>query len=153
MKGLGAPVENRYPAVVDKTNQIAPLTAIRDLDLCGYLKGVTTFNFHPHLPHYALTSEGSNSVHVLARQAIDMSRQHPFKNARNREFNAFVWMPPKGRGAGDVLPADSTIRWRGVSGELLEKPRCDAAHEQTSRRSWRMSCERWIEVYDLAILH
>src|SRR5882672_1414524 len=80
MKGLGVPVENRYglrPAVVSGTNQIAPLTAIRDLDSRGWLKGVTTFNFHPHLPHYALMTEDSKSAQVLARQPIDMSRPHP----------------------------------------------------------------------------
>src|SRR6266404_3668522 len=112
MKGLGVPVENRYglrPAVVSGTNQIAPLTAIRDLDSRGWLNGVTTFNFHPHLPHYALTNEDTRSVHVLARQPIDMSRPHPFTEAGNREFNTFIWMPPNGGRAGDILLADSTI--------------------------------------------
>jgi hypothetical protein len=112
MKGLGVPVENRYglrPAVVSGTNQIAPLTAIRDLDSRGWLKGVTTFNFHPHLPHYALTNEDTRCVQVLARQPIDMSRPHPFTEAGNREFNTFIWMPPNGARAGDILLADSTI--------------------------------------------
>src|ERR1700730_13025330 len=60
MKGLGVPVENRFglrPAQVPGTNQIAPLTAMRDLDTRGWLTGVSTFNFHPHLPHYALTTD------------------------------------------------------------------------------------------------
>lgn len=112
MKGLGVPVENRYglrPAVVSGTNQIAPLTAIRDLDSRGWLNGVTTFNFHPHLPHYALTNEDTRCVQVLARQPIDMSRPHPFTEAGNREFNTFIWMPPNGARAGDILLADSTI--------------------------------------------
>ncbi len=112
MKGLGVPVENRYglrPAVVSGTNQIAPLTTIRDLDARGWLKGVTTFNFHPHLPHYALTNEDTRCVQVLARQPIDMSRPHPFTEAGNREFNTFIWMPPNGARAGDILLADSTI--------------------------------------------
>ena len=50
MKGLGVPVENRFglrPAVVKDTNQIAPITAMRDLDTHGWLANVTTFNFHP----------------------------------------------------------------------------------------------------------
>ena len=112
MRGLGVPVENRYglrPAVVKGTKQIAPLTAIRDLDLRGWLKGVTTFNFHPHLPHYALTTEDTKSVQVLARQPIDMSKPHPFTVAGNKEFNMFIWMPPNGARAGDILLADSTI--------------------------------------------
>jgi hypothetical protein len=112
MKGLGVPVENRYglrPAVNPGTRQIAPLTAFRELDTRGWLKGVTTFNFHMHLPHYALTTEDTNSVHVLAKQPIDLSKPHPFTEAGNREFNTFVWMPPGGTRAGDVLLADSTI--------------------------------------------
>jgi hypothetical protein len=112
MKGLGVPVENRYglrPATVKGTNQIAPLTAMKDLDTQGFLSEVTTFNFHPHLPHYALTTEDTKSIRVLATQPIDMSRPHPFTEAGNREFNTFIWMPPDGSRAGDILLADSTI--------------------------------------------
>ena len=112
MKGLGTPVENRYglrPAVVKGTNQIAPLTAMRDLDERGWLDNVTTFNFHPHLPHYAVTPENSKAIHVLARQPIDLARPHPFTEAGNREFNMFLWMPPEGNRAGDIVFADSTI--------------------------------------------
>ena len=112
MKGLGVPVENRWglrPAVVPGTRQIAPLTAMRDLDTRGWLTGVTTFNFHPHLPHYALTSENEKSIQVLARQPIDLSRPHPFTAAGNREFNAFLWMPPNGPRGGDILLVDLTI--------------------------------------------
>lgn len=112
MKGLGVPVDNRWglhPALVAGTHEIAPLSIARDLDTRGWLTGVTTFNLHPHLPHYALTTEDTKSIHVLARQPIDMSRPHPFTDAGNREFNAFVWMPPSGDRGGDVLLADSTI--------------------------------------------
>jgi hypothetical protein len=111
MKGLGVPVENRYglrPAVVSGTNQ-TPLTAFRDLDAHGWLDGVTTFNFHMHMPHYALTTEDTKAIHVLARQTVDLSKPHPFTEAGNREFNSFVWMPPSGTRAGDILLADSTI--------------------------------------------
>lgn len=112
MKGLGIPVENRWglrPAVIAGSNRIAPLTITTDLDARGWLAGVTAFNFHLHLPHYAVTTENMKAVHVLARQPIDMSRPHPFTVAGNREFNALVWMPPGGDRAGDVLVADSTI--------------------------------------------
>ena len=112
MKGLGVPVENRWglrPAVVKGTNQIAPLTINKDLDTAGWLNGVSTFNFHPHLPHYALTTDDAKSAVLLATQPIDMSRPHPFTEAGNREFNTFIWMPPKGDRAGDILLADSTI--------------------------------------------
>ena len=112
MKGLGVPVRSQYglrPATIKGTNQIAPLTAFRDLDSRGWLAGVTTFNFHPHLPHYALTTGDTKSIHVLSKQPIDMSRPHPFTEAGNTEFNNFLWMPPNGNRAGDILLADSTI--------------------------------------------
>jgi hypothetical protein len=112
MKGLGIPVENRYglrPAVVGDTQRSAPLTIARDLDERGWLTGVRNFNFHMHLPHYAVTTEDDRSIRVLARQPIDLSRPHPFTSAGNKEFNALVWMPPGGGRAGDVLVADSTI--------------------------------------------
>ena len=112
MKGLGVPVENRWglrPAVVPGTNQIAPLNAMRDLDTRGWLNGVTTFNFHPHLPHYALTTDDAKLIRVLARQPIDMSRPHPFTEAGNHEFNTFLWMPPNGTRAGDIILADLTM--------------------------------------------
>ena len=112
MRGLGTPVENRWglrPAVVKGTNQIAPLNTVRDMDERGWLEGVTTFNFHPHLPHYAVTTEDNKSIHVLARQPIDLSRPHPFIEAGNKEFNMLLWMPPEGDRAGDIVFADSTI--------------------------------------------
>jgi hypothetical protein len=135
--GLGIPVENRWglrPAVVrrapqptpatartelDKsgwmtgttgpTDRIAPLNVMRDLDTRGWLEGVSNFNFHMHLPHYAVTSEDRGAIHVLARQPIDLSKPHPFTNAGNKEFNTLVWMPPAGGRAGDVLVVDSTV--------------------------------------------
>ncbi|RKG80726.1 hypothetical protein D7W79_07155 [Corallococcus exercitus] len=112
MKGLGIPVENRWglrPAVVEGTNRSAPLTVMEELDTRGWLTGVQNFNFHMHLPHYAVTTEDSRSVRVLAKQPIDRTRPHPFTNAGNTEFNALVWMPPGDGRAGDVLVADSTI--------------------------------------------
>src|SRR4029434_5837640 len=81
MKALGVPVLNQYglrPAVMKGTGKIAPLTISKDLDKLGLLNDVSTFNFHLHLPHYALTTEDTSSVHVLARQPIDLDRPHPF---------------------------------------------------------------------------
>jgi hypothetical protein len=115
MNGLGIPVENRWglrPAVVKpakSADRIAPLTVMRDLDTRSFLAGVTNFNFHMHLPHYAVTSENKGAIHVLAKQPIDLSKPHPFTNAGNTEFNALVWMPPRGKRAGDVLVVDSTV--------------------------------------------
>jgi len=112
MKALRVPVMNQFglrPALVKGTNQIAPLTVDQDLDTLGLLQGVTTFNFHPHLPHYALTANDTKSVRVLTRQPIDLDRPHPFTVAGNTEFNSFIWMPPNADRAGHILLADSTI--------------------------------------------
>jgi hypothetical protein len=112
MKGLGVPVENRYglrPATVHGTTRLQPLLTTNDLDTHGWLTGVQTFNFHQHLPHYAVTSDDPNAIRVLARQPIDLSHPHPFTEAGHRDFNMFLWMPPTGQRAGDILLADSTI--------------------------------------------
>jgi len=111
MKALDVPVHNRWglrPAVVEGTKEIAPLTAFSDLDAARLLDNVTTFNFHPHLPHYELTAPESDSVRVLGRQRVDADRPHPFTAAGNTEFNALIWMPPSGRRAGDIVLVDST---------------------------------------------
>ncbi len=112
MTALGVPVMNQFglrPALVKGTTQIAPLSINRDLDTGGLLNGVTTFNFHPHLPHYAMTTNDAKGVHVLARQPIDLDRPHPFTAAGNTEFNSCVWMPPRDERAGHILLADLTI--------------------------------------------
>src|SRR5690349_10665142 len=103
MKALGVPVMNQFglrPALVKGTKEIAPLSINRDLDKLGLLNGVTTFNFHPHLPHYTLTTDDAKSAYVLTRQPIDLDRPHPFTAAGNTEFNSCIWMPPKDERAG-----------------------------------------------------
>jgi hypothetical protein len=111
MKGLSIPIHNIYglrPAVVKGTKEIAPLSAFQDLDGLGLLQNVPTLNFHPHLPHYELTSSDQGLVRVLARQPIDLDRPHPFTAAGNKEFNCVIWMPPHDQRAGDIIVVDST---------------------------------------------
>lgn len=112
MRGLGVPVQNQWglrPATHPGTSKTVPLSITGDLDHRGWLHGVSTFVFHKHLPHYAVTTDDPNAIHVLARQPVDTSKPHPFSEAGNREFNMFLWMPPKGDRAGDILLADSTL--------------------------------------------
>jgi hypothetical protein len=112
LKALDIPVINiwgLHPATVEGTGELAPLTINRDLDKLNLLSGVTTLNSHPHLPHYALTSENAGAVHVLARQPIDLNRPHPFSEAGNTEFNSLIWLPPTGERAGHILMVDETV--------------------------------------------
>lgn len=112
LDGLGIPIENRYgcrPAVDPETRKIAPLSIARDLDTAGWLEGVENFNFHMHLPHYAVKEGATGDVRILGKQPIDMARPHPLIEQGETEFNSFVWIPPQGERAGDVLIADSTI--------------------------------------------
>ena len=111
MTAFDVPVMNQWglrPAVVKGTREIAPLTTFRDLDRLGLLKNVPTLNFHPHLPHYALTNDDGKTVNVLARQPIDPDRPHPFTAAGNTEFNCLLWLPPNNGRAGDIVMVDST---------------------------------------------
>ncbi|MFD8249015.1 hypothetical protein [Nocardia sp. NPDC059691] len=111
MTALDVPVHNMYglrPAVAEGTKSIAPLSTVRDLDDLHLLDNVTTFNFHPHLPHYHLTAPASASVRLLARQPIDLDRPHPFTAEGNTEFNTLIWLPPTDRRAGDIVMIDST---------------------------------------------
>jgi hypothetical protein len=112
MTALDVPVINQFglrPALVKGTKQITPLTVARDVDTLGLLNGVPTFNFHLHLPHYALTTDDPKAIHVLARQPIDLERPHPFTAAGNTEFNSFLWMAPRDGRLGHILLADSTV--------------------------------------------
>ena len=112
MSGLGVPVINQWglrPATLPGTRQTVDLTVAADLDTRRWLEGVKTLVYHQHLPHYAVTTDDAKAIHVLARQPIDTRFPHPFLDAGNRELNMFLWMPPTGDRAGDILLADSTI--------------------------------------------
>src|SRR5437660_6885498 len=106
MKALDVPAHNTYglrPALVKGTKEIAPLTAFRDIDKLGLLKNVPTLNFHPHLPHYEITEKDSKSVHLLARQPIDLDRPHPFTAPGTEELNCLLWMSPNEQRPGATV--------------------------------------------------
>ncbi len=72
MKGLGVPVENRFglrPATFKGTNKLVPLLVEKDFDKRGFMNGVTTFNFHMHLPHYAVTDRGQQVYSCISTAA------------------------------------------------------------------------------------
>jgi hypothetical protein len=110
MKALDVPVLNSYglrPALDQESGNAAPLVGFRDLDELGLLTGVTTLNFHPHLPHYEVTDPDA-PVYLLAQQPMDLDRPHPFSAAGNTAFNCLLWMPPAGHRAADIILVDCT---------------------------------------------
>lgn len=122
LEGLGIPIENRYglsPGRDPGNGEPAPLELFDDLDGPGVLRGVSTFNIHPHLPHLHVLEAAAGQVRVLARQLINpRAESHPFVEAGNRYFNAFAWVPPTGSRAGQVFVGDATLwssAFRGVA--------------------------------------
>lgn len=119
LAGLGFPIENRYglsPARSVTDNAPAPLLLSEDADELKLLRGVETFNLHPHLPHLHVPAALNPSVRVLARQLINpQAPRHPFVEAGNLDFNALVWIPPEGRRAGHVFVCDATL-WSSAFG-------------------------------------
>ena len=111
MKALDVPVHNIWglrPAVVEGTKEIAPLTGIRDLDTARLLDNVTTFNFHPHLPHYELTAPESDALRVLGRQRVDPNRPHPVHRSGQHGVQRADLDAACGQRAGDIVLIDST---------------------------------------------
>ncbi|MGQ9351013.1 hypothetical protein [Mycolicibacterium gilvum] len=111
MRALGVPVHNIWglrPALQPGTRDPLPLNRFQDYDEIGILDAVSTLSFHQHLPHYELTAPEGATLRVLARQAVDLTRPHPFTAAGDSEFTAVIWMPPDGDRAGDILLIDST---------------------------------------------
>lgn len=118
LAALNLPAENRFglrPAV-HADGQPALLEVNRSLDTAGFLRDnrdtVTTFNAHPHLPHFEPLALEGRAFRVLARQPIDLTAEsHPFTAAGNTAFNALLWAPPDpalGR-RGHVLVCDATL--------------------------------------------
>src|SRR5207237_8452884 len=109
MTALDIPVMNQWglrPALVKGTRDIAPLTSFKDLDKLGLLNNVPTLNFHPHLPHYALTEDNGKTVQLLARQPIDPDRPHPFTVAGNADLTRLLWVPPHEARASDIVTVE-----------------------------------------------
>jgi hypothetical protein len=111
LAGLGVPVENQFglrPAVT-ADGAPAPAQIDRSLDVLNLLKGVETFNLHPHLPHLERIDTGMQRMQVLARQAINPDAPpHPFTQDGRSTFDALLQSSPDAF-AGKVLVCDTTI--------------------------------------------
>ncbi|HEY1725382.1 MAG TPA: hypothetical protein VGF89_08160 [Steroidobacteraceae bacterium] len=117
LHGLGLSVKNRFglrPAKMSDGSP-APLGISSPIDRAGLLEGVTTFNLHPHLPHFERLGEGIGKLEVLARQLIDpRAPPHPFTAQGRRDFDVLLQSNPdvfRGR----VLICDATT-WSSTVG-------------------------------------
>jgi hypothetical protein len=130
---LGVPVQNRFglhPATLPDGDP-APIECETDLDRLGLLEGVTTFNSHPHLPHYERSGAAIEKIDVLARQCIDPDAPpHPFTADGRTTFDAML-QSRLGVFRGDLLVCDATLlqsTWGGLESltrlwhNLLERP-------------------------------
>jgi hypothetical protein len=119
LAGLDTPVENRFglrPAA-EPDGSPAPIDIETSLDRSRLLDGVTTFNLHPHLPHFERLGEARDKMDVLARQRIDLTAPpHPFTKEGRSTFDALLQSRP-GVFAGDLLVGDATL-WSATAGGL-----------------------------------
>ena len=109
-QGLGLPFTNLYGLNPAKAPDGSPakLEIRTDLDRNGLLRGVETFNLHPHLPHLWLPGR-DETMDVLALQKINPAAPpHPFVQAGNRIFNALLQARPNVF-AGTLLVCDATL--------------------------------------------
>jgi hypothetical protein len=117
LEGLGLSVRNRFglhPARLPDGSP-APLRISDELDRAGLLEGVTTFNLHPHLPHFERLGDSIGKLDVLARQPIDSDAPpHPFTAAGRRDFDALL------QSRADVFPGRvlicDTTTWSSTVG-------------------------------------
>lgn len=111
LQDLQLPIEARFglrPAL-DEAGHPAPLEIDAALDRCGFLRSVTTFNAHGHLPHLQVAPE-RRDVRVLARQRIAPSAPTmSFTELGNTHFNALVYVEPEGERRGEILSCDATL--------------------------------------------
>jgi hypothetical protein len=125
LDGLGVPVENRFglrPAI-EADGTPSPIEVEQALDRLGLLKGVSTFNLHPHLPQLERIGDCSTRLDVLARQQIDTAAPpHPFTKDR-KNFDALLQSRPEAF-AGTLLVSDTTL-WSSTAGG-----------EESLRRFW-----------------
>jgi hypothetical protein len=119
LSDLGVPAENRYglhPAA-DADGSAAPIDTDATCDRLGILRGVSTFNLHPHLPHLEPLAEAAMNFDVLARQRISAAAPpHPFTTDGRTAFNALLQTRP-GVFHGTLLVGDATL-WSSNAGGL-----------------------------------
>lgn len=114
LRELGYPIENRFGLKALTTTDGEPAELIIDSDPNGFLKGVTTFTAHPHIPHLAIPDAVRAQVRVLARQPVQGPvKDHPFfKDPKNGgALNALLQIDGF---KGTLLVSDLTL-WLGAA--------------------------------------
>lgn len=116
LEALGLPIENRFGLSPGRAPDGSPATLHRLSGDRGILEGVETFNLHPHLPHFWVPPGLRTEVAVLARQPVNLAAAvHPFVEAGNDHFNAFLHVAPGNGRAGDIYVCDATL-WSSAFG-------------------------------------
>ena len=124
LEAIGVPIENRYGLNPAKSGSGDPeeLEINRGADRFNVLEGVTTFNRHPHLPHFEKPSASQAIYDVLARQKINMAAPpHPFTLSGRRDFDALLQARSEVF-AGRLLVCDATM-WSSAFGGLASLQR------------------------------
>lgn len=117
LRGLGLQVRNRFglrPAKLPDGSP-APLEIVAEADRAGLMEGVTTFNLHPHLPHFERLGDSAAKLDVLARQPVDLDAPpHPFTAGGRRDFDALLQSKSE-IFRGRLLICDTTT-WSSTAG-------------------------------------
>jgi hypothetical protein len=119
LRDLGVPVRNRFglrPAKMPDGSP-APIEVNGQADRFNLFENVTTFNLHPHLPHFEMLGDSSDKLDVLVEQSIDLEAPpHPFVKPGRKTFDALLQSKPNVF-AGRLLICDATL-WTSTNGGL-----------------------------------
>jgi hypothetical protein len=119
LAGLGVGVENRFGLhhAAESDGSPAAVEAESALDRLHLLRGVDTFNLHPHLPQFERLRGAVTKLDVLVRQKIDLTAPpHPFTRNGRTTFDALLQSRP-GIFAGNLFVGDATL-WFSTAGGI-----------------------------------
>jgi hypothetical protein len=119
LRDLGIPVSNDFglrPAKMPD-GAPAPIRINSRADRFNLLQGVSTFNLHPHLPHFEMLGDSPQKLDILAEQSVDLQAPpHPFTQQGRKTFDALLQSKPNVF-AGRLFICDATL-WTSTNGGL-----------------------------------
>jgi hypothetical protein len=119
LRDLGIAVSNNFGLRPGKMRDgsPAPIQVNSQADRFKLLQGVSTFNLHPHLPHFEMHGDSADKLDVLVEQSIDLEAPpHPFIKQGRKTFDALLQAKP-GVFGGRLLICDATL-WSSTAGGL-----------------------------------